>query len=394
MAGVACINCYELPPRCSHGLGGVGAAGCTGWNHDPEEHRLANGNYGAAFRQALPYEIHTLDGLHIDALRKRGQDGAIAPVRTAEQADLTAALADNTMAFAQADVMMALMVEFPEEHVGIARNFNRLISGLTVAQTHQAALYFPQIRDAKAALKEQAEKEGGGTATTLAFEQKHLPRATLLQEIIDAIVKGQRPERNELEMLSVASGKKYIPFKRSTKVTCAEDLMLGGHLFVSVMTTVVKEAPTVYFDLMREIALVSKTHSPVFAQEYFDAILRKLDEGVAANLVSFFARGEQNRVLRALETSLAWKGKPVGNGGGNGGGAPNPNPNPNPNPAPSGQRNGKPYVKFGAVTQPLGGTSSNYLATPCKNFHAIPQRPCLHGMPAGHAQEGLCAFTH
>jgi hypothetical protein len=160
MAGVACINCYELPPRCSHGLGGAGAAGCTGWNHDPEEHRQANGNYGAAFRQALPYEIHTLDGLHIDALRKRGQDGAIAPVRTVEQAELTAALAGNTMAFAQADVMMALMVEFPEEHVGIARNFNRLISGLTVAQTHQAALYFPQIRDAKAALKEQAEKEG------------------------------------------------------------------------------------------------------------------------------------------------------------------------------------------------------------------------------------------
>lgn len=100
---------------------------------------------------------------------------------------------------------------------------------------------------------------------------------------------------------------------------------------------------------------------------FFDAVLRKIDEGVFTNIVALFKSGEQNRILTNLgsvwDAASKEKGKDIKKK--------------------DGKKDPRERIKFGPVTTPLGGPGTGIItdyATKqpklCNRYHATLRQPC------------------
>ena len=153
------------------------------------------------------------------------------------------------------------------------------------------------------------------------------------------------------------------------------------------------EATKVYDRFMRDICQVLASKGFAYAQEYIVEILKLLDEGTCANMVALYMFGEHNRIAGLLADNN-WDNRVV--------------------PIPPGFDPNKQFgdgdvrgrIKFGAVTQPMGGKGAAVITDwktkakkKCDRFHASPQGNCSAGIPAGDPrfkpdQVGLCAYQH
>ena len=81
-------------------------------------------------------------------------------------------------------------------------------------------------------------------------------------------------------MLDVTTGKKYIPFEKTTKVSSDVNFMYSIQIFVTSVVAIKKEAPKVYYTFSKEMRRACAIGGHSFAQQYADALLRSLDEGM------------------------------------------------------------------------------------------------------------------
>ena len=230
----------------------------------------------------------------------------------------------------------------------------------------------------------EAAKDDDMKATTAAgYKQAVYPRATLFQTACKAVVKGTEVIEDAREMFDPATGKKYVPFDKATKVESGEQLVYAAHLYAISMQTVRREAPKASFDFMRDAAKVSELKGYRFAQAYIDAMLRFVDEGRYDSLVSMYKAGEPTRIFIELDASGKYKApeRPPLKGVGAGDG---------------GER--RRIKSFGPVSTPLGGAGAGIIPRKCNKYHANPREPCTAGVPSNEGFEagvcGLCAYEH
>jgi hypothetical protein len=325
--------------------------------------------------------VRGLEGGHIDALI--GFTTAGDGVLSAEQVAFRTKLTTDAMVIGDLSEACDFMDSFPKDHALVKKNLNRLLGTLNANQSGHANAVFIQVEQARVRFEKGALASGTPT-TSKAFKEQMYPKATFLQDIVRGVENGVEYSENKRAMFDPSSGKSYVPFESATKVTSGENLVYAFHIYCVVMCSMVKEAPQVYFLIMKEITRVTLTHGFKFAHKYVDALLRKLDEKVFSNPVALMKSGEHNRVLADLEkSSYHFDPNP-------------PSAPPLPPKGPPGLQGGRVRMVFGAVTTPIGGQGGNLFVNKCNRFHASPQLGCTAGIPVGHAsgKEGLCAFTH
>jgi len=341
--------------------------------------RLANGTYSMALHSSLPVEASQLDGTHLDRLIGYVPAAPAAIVMTAGETALVVSMTGDTAVAADFGNMSNLAMRFPQNISEVRRTVNRLLTTCTVAQATQASIVLGELRR----LEEVASEKISKASTPAEFKVIHYPRATLFQTIIKNVEKGDGAQDDTRELFDPSTGKKYIPFEKSTKASCDVNLMLGLQIFVTTLAGLKNESPQVYFRLTKEVARVTISHGYRFAHEHLDAILKKLDEGVFPNVVVLFRSGEHNRILQDLD---AVRGTP----------ALKPKEK-------AKEKDTRTRIIFGTVTTPLGGPGAGVitdfktrLPKLCTRFHATPQQECSAGLPDGHpsGKAGWCAFKH
>ena len=141
-----------------------------------------------------------------------------------------------------------------------------------------------------------------------------------------------------------------------------------------------------YYDFTRDVVRVVEDKGARFGQEYVDHLLRFLDEKRYPSMVSLYATGEPTRTF--TEMSMRHQGDSVG-------GKRRTTPD-GLKPGEIGGPNGA--VKFGPVTNPIGGMGAGWIKKQCNRFHANPKTACTAGIPpnAGFPADsvGLCAYIH
>ena len=366
----ACNQCYEQPPICLHGANP--ATKCQAFAFtDALACRQSNGTYTATCRNSMPVETRQLDGPHIDRLVGHSPAAPAVAVLTAAETTLVANMAADTTAVGAMGDMINLLDRFPQHHEEVKRTMNRLLTSCNAAQTNHANIVYNEIARAKDAL----EKQTVVTATTpAAYKVINYPKATMFQSIVKNVEKGDVTQESANELLDPSTGKKYIPFEKSTKVSNDLNLMYSLQVFVITLTGLTKEAPQVYFRLSKDILRVATTDGCKIAHEYVDALLRRLDEGVFPNVVDMYKSGEHNRVLADVKAT-----KDVGKDKDN-----------------DKDKSKKTRMTFGPVTQPIGGPGAGEIKQKCNRYHATPQQACTAGIPVGHpsGKAGQCAYIH
>jgi len=347
---------------------------------DALNQRLANGNYTNAMRCSLPVEASQLDGTHLDHLI--GYTPAVAAVLTLSGAEdlLVTAMADDSAGVGSFGSMANLAVRFPQHIDEIRRTVNRLLTVCTAPQSAQAGIVLGEL----SRLEGVTSTASKIITTPAEFKIVNYPQATLFQTIIKNVEKGDSAVDDSRELFDPSTGKKYIPFSKSTKASSDVNLMLGLQIFVITLAGLKKQSPQVYFRLTKEIARVITSHGYKAAHEHLDGILRKLDEGVFPNVVMLFRSGEHNRILQDQDAA---RGKPEVKA----------------RDSKDKEKDPRQRVKFGEVTKPLGGPGAGIIndyktQAPklCTRFHAVPQQECSAGVPVGHPSNkaGWCAFKH
>jgi len=333
----------------------------------------------------MPFEARQLDGQHIDRLFGYTVVAAAPIVATAADNTLIAGLTADTVVLGDVGTIIGLVERFPVQAVAARRNLNRLLSTANGAQTAQIGIAYVEIART---VVNAASTPALPATTTAQYKVVNYPLATLFQTIVRNVEKGEDHLEDKNELFDPSTGKKYIPFAKAPKVTSDVHLMYALNVFTTTVLGLTKQAPVVYFRLTKEIGRVASVRGYRKAQEYLDAILRKLDEGVFDNPVALFKSGEQNRLLMDLEVTWGPLCQPVDEE----------------------EKDKKPprtdpraRIKFGPVTQPLGGPGAaviNDFTTKqpklCTRFHHVPQQACTAGLSAGHpsGKEGQCAFKH
>ena len=346
--------------------------------------RQANAVYPASVRNTLPAEVRQLDGYHLDKLINFVPAAAGVLVQTAAEVLLIAGLAADATVNADVGPLINLAERFPGNIPDIRRNYARLMGPANAAVSAQIGVGLQEMREIS---KAAATPAAVAASTTAIYNVVNYPKATLFQIIVKNVEKGEEfQEVTAAEYLDPVTGKKYTPFGKSVKCSTVVNLMYVLQIFTITLTGLTGEAPSVYFRLTKEVTRVAATRGARQAQEFLDAILRKLDEGVFTNVVDLFKSGEQNRVLTDL--ALSWDAA-----------------------APldvkkdikDTRTDPRTRIKFTAVTQPLGGPGAaviNDYATKqpklCSRYHATPRQPCTAGLPVGHVSgcAGQCAFKH
>jgi hypothetical protein len=376
---VHCPCCYQDDPICPKG--NDPSKECTGFTPSAQSCRQVDGNYSVSFRSTLPSEIRSADGVHLDHLTSYASGVGGTNVLSTEESNIsndltTIALGNIGDVLTLAEKRPALM---PQLRQGVSRLLN---AGPNAAQSNIISSALTQLNSLETSgLK---DIHAGSIASTTVFKVSNYPMATLLQNIVKAVEKGNDATAEvQHEMLDVATGKKVIPFEKSTKVTSDVNFMYSIHVFVTSITAIKKEAPKVYYTFSKEMKRACSVGGYLFAQQYADAILRSLDEGLFKDPVSLFLMGEHNRIYdeiwsqRSTTKSIRL------------------------NPNDSFQR-----IKFGPVTTPVGGKGAGVVLDPktkqkikCNRFHATPQQPCTAGIPKddpryGADMVGLCAYAH
>ena len=384
-----CPQCYQSPPLCDHGVTPGNA--CCLFTPEPSTVRLASGDYPQSMRVTLPGEMRTLDARNIDSVI-----GYTKPIPATEVliAEETAIANDfTTVAFNNVGHALSLGEKRPAHLRSVRTAILNLLNTATT-QAHSAIcqnglqeLDRLNTRQAASALTNQM----GQVTTTTAYQQGNYPKATMFQTVVKAVEKGTEAiAPTEATYLDASSGKLYVPFEKSTKVTSAENFMYCMSIFITTLTCLTKEAPFVYYSLQKEMkrACLGKGH--VAAQAYMDAFLRTMDMGIFTNPLSIIAAGEHNRLYDEVMAGFPAKQKELRDKG-----------ELSKDPLDPRRR-----ITFGKVTTPMGGKGAGVIndwttgnKTKCNRFHSTPQKECSAGVPAGDPrfkadQVGLCAYLH
>ena len=376
-----CPSCHEQPPICTHGVNA--ANNCVAFEFARAvAARGPNAVYPPSVRNSLPAEVRQLDGSHLDCLLNVVPAAAAVLVQTPAEVLLIAGIVADTTVNIDIGPLMVLAERFPGNIPDIRRNYGRLLGPANVTVSAQIGVGMAELREISKAAVASAPV---ATATTALFNVTNYPKATLLQVIVKNVERGEEfQEATVPEYLDPTTGKKYTPFAKSVKASSVVNLMYVLQVFTITLTGLTGEAPSVYFRLTKEVTRVAATRGARQAQEFLDAILRKLDEGVFTNVVALFKSGEQNRVLTDL--AAVWDAEP-----------------PTPADKKDTRTDPRPRIKFTAVTQPLGGPGAavinDYVTKQpklCSRYHATPRQPCTAGLPVGHVSgcAGQCAFKH
>ena len=382
---VHCNCCFQVAPVCTHGDNP--ATPCAFFTPDAGTARQANGDYLPSFRSTLPTEVRGLDASNIDSLYKYTPTAAVPTVLTVEETALAADL--TTLSFTNMGHVLSLVGKRPGLLSSVKTAILLLLNTATTAPQSAICSNGLQEIDRLVARQDVLKDKGlvGSTTSTQAYQQSTFPKATLFQTIVRTVEKG--PEiiaPTEATYLDAATGKVYIPFGKSTKVTSPENFMYCLMIFVTTSCQISNEAPFVYFSLQKEMKRACLIKGHVAAQAYLDAFLRTMDSGVFTNPLAIIAAGEHNRIYDEVMTMFSAK-------------------------VPDKDRTKDPLdprkrITFGKVTTPLGGKGAGVISNwttgdkmKCNRFHSTPQKECSAGVPAGDPrftadQVGLCAYLH
>ena len=235
-----CGQCYESSHVCEHG--DTPATPCAKFAFmNATAQRLANGTYPASMMNSMPTEVRGLDGPHLDRLTGFTAAPAAVNAATAAETALVILLDADTATVADIGNMIGLCRRFPA-HLGKSReNLARLLVGATQAIAAAIWITLTELReDSKAG----AVQPTAVLATTTAeFKVANYPLATLFQTIIKSVEKGADLREDASELLDPSTGKKYIPFAKSTKTTSDVNLMYSMSIFTTTLLGLTKEAP-------------------------------------------------------------------------------------------------------------------------------------------------------
>jgi hypothetical protein len=348
--------------------------------------RTANGDYAHNVRTTLPTEVRELDANNLDAVIGYTTP---TPAETALTADETNLLNDlTTLAFNNAGTALSLAEKRPAQILPVRGQFLTLLNTATTAV--QSSIVNNALSEVDRLRARQETKikagESGASHTTVEYQQNNYPLATMFASIVKSVEKGQELSGPSAgSYLDPSTGKQYIPFEKTTKVTSPENFMYSVMIFVTSICQIKREAPFVYFALTKEMKRACLFKGHVAGQAYMDAFLRALDQGVFSNPVALVAAGEHNRIF---EETIGHLTK-----------------------VPTEDRTKDPLdprkkIKFGPVTTPIGGAGAGIITNwttgqkmKCTRFHANPKQACTAGVPAGDPrfkpeQVGLCAYAH
>ena len=370
-----CDQCYESDATVCPRVGDT-TKPCCGWAAGSFlTARTADGLYEETVRNCLPEPVRSLEATHIDRIVGYNAPGVGAVGVTTEEQEVI----DDFTKLDMSNLPLAASIarKRPALVQNVRDQLNEMLATCSGPNVPRVSAFLDQIRETGKEARELSSKKA---STGVEYKQNTYPRATLFQGIVRSLVKGMEVVPDATEMFDPATGKKYVPFEKTTKVDSPENLMYATHLYVSSMEMIKKEAPKVHFDFMRDVTRASAKKGCKFAQAYVDTILRYLDEKRYPSMVAIYKAGEPTRIYLELEAS----GEFVAKGSSGGGGA---------------SKTGRQYIKkFGPVTTPIGGKGAGIIARKCNNFHADPQKPCTAGVPCDEGFPadvcGLCAYEH
>jgi hypothetical protein len=377
---VHCPCCYQDDPICSKGNDSTQA--CTGFTPSAQSCRLVDGNYNVSFRSTLPLEARSADGVHLDHLTNYSTTAAGTVILSASETGIKDDM--TTVALNNLGDVLTLAEKRPGLVPQLRQNVSRLLNASpNAAQSSVISSALTQLNSLEA--KSFKDIHAGSIASTTVYKVSNYPLATLFQNIVKSVERGNdATSEGQQEMLDVSTGKKLIPFEKATKVSSDANFMYAVHVFVTSVTAIKNEAPKVYFTFSKEMRRACVVGGHLFAQQYADALLKSLDEGLFKDPVSLFLMGEHNRIYDEV-----WSAKNISK------------PGRILKDVDTFQR-----IKFGPVTTPLGGKGAGVVLDPktkqkikCNRFHATPQQPCTAGIPKddpryGADMVGLCAYAH
>ena len=208
-----CNQCFDI--TCPHG--GTPGTPCMNFAFtNASAHRNPDGSYTPAMRNTLPLEVRHLDGQHIDRLSGYVVATTAPVVASAAENTLIAGLAADTVVLSDVGAIIGLVERFPAQAPDAKRNLNRLLSTANGAQTQQIGIAYNEIARA---VTVAAGKPALSATTTAQFKLVNYPMATLFQNIVRNVEKGEDNIEDKTEMFDPSTGKKYIPFAKAPKVT-------------------------------------------------------------------------------------------------------------------------------------------------------------------------------
>ena len=377
-----CNQCYGMPPRCMHGR--TPGTVCSQFTPDAAANRMANGTMTAGFTATLDGNVRTVQGPAMDVLA--GHTAAGETPFTAGSADEILAAAPGTVALATLGAAVSVARARPNLVNTLYDAVAALLgAGGTAAEVARITSTLSQLQFAQQAAITANAAELPATATS--FNEKRYPLSTFFQTVVKNVVSGISLQADPDEMYDTVARQRVVAFKRAAKVTSGSMLMYSVHVFCEAITQIKNLAPVAWREFIRRVMLCEVSEGFIFAQEFVDCCLRRLDEQTYPSIVDLMRAGEHNRILDELRHTVKPTFVPKDD-----------KPKP-------GTTDPRERIKFGPVTVPVGGEGAgiiNDFATKkpkmCNRFHGNPRTACTAGVPQEAkfptSSWGKCAYKH
>jgi hypothetical protein len=208
MSNGFCNQCYEGPPTCNNGTGGVTV--CETWPAGtPDAYRSAVGNYGSDFRKGLPDELQGMDNAHIDSLTNHQEARVAAVVMTVDNTELRVKLVDGALLRSELGDAGNYLTYHPEDSDLVKRNVNRMYGEYTALQMQIAASILTQAEQAHLQVQAAATAATRApAATTSEYKQQAEPQAALFQQLVKHVERGDAPVDDGEAMFDPVAGKR------------------------------------------------------------------------------------------------------------------------------------------------------------------------------------------
>ena len=281
---------------CLHGQ--TAATPCAMFTSAAAANRLPNGSYNPSFTNTLPIEVRAVDSSFLDVLTNYavatpGAFAAGSPELAMETNPAGVVLATLGVAVTVARVRPALVDQLYD---AVTLLLNAGGTASEVARVTGAMTQLAAMQSQNAAKLTQAV-----APTAARHLQQNYPLATLFQTCVKGVEKGLDLKPESGEMFDTTSGKRYVPFPGATKTTSGAKLMHSLDVFCDTIISLKNQAPFVWREFKRRVMLCESTEGFIFAQEFVDAILRKLDEKVYTDILALMRAGEHNRILDEIK---------------------------------------------------------------------------------------------
>ena len=381
-----CPKCFSFPPVCTKGRTATDV--CGRYHKDPAAARNANGTYDPDFLNNIPIEVRAVPSSFLDTLTNYQIAAPGGYTAGSPEANIEAAPGTVSLTTLSRGVTVAI------DRPGLRREIKDAMRALLDAgtngpETARIQVALGEINQAEM-VETQSRKPPESTSSTHHLENTY-PISTLFQTITKNVERGTEVKPDASEMLDTVTGKRYIPFAKATKASCASKFMYALMVFVDTMGSVQGHAPSVWREFSRRCMLLESSDGFLMAQEFVDASLRCLDEKRFTSIVDLFARGEHNQIIGDLRSLRV---------------APVPDLHKDPRLDKNSPKfDPRTKINFGPVTKPLGGDGAGICTNfktkvqiKCNRFHATPQKACTAGVPKeaqyDQSKWGLCAYLH